>query len=177
MKGELNLGKPLRLSVPSKNGEVLSVDIYGKIFYDYADSGADDSWIITKPNITYSKDDGFHLVSSQFRMVIDYKPEYGECLTASRYNRNGYHTVWYLTPDSEIYTIDQTGEKRYLWSILDGIYVTPDEHLAEKWTAVSMEGYDIGSPKPEPPPNDYTSLILIIILLFGIFFFIFRRKK
>ena len=163
---------PYSLSVPSKKGEVLVVGEDGRVFYDFPVKGMDNTWSLEPVT---GKKDGFYLVSRVYRLAIDYDPSRGEEVRATPFDGVSSHTVWYTTKDSEIYTIDSDGEKRYLWNILDSVYVTPDEHLAEKWTAVSMEGFDIGL-SASPAKNSTISAVLIIgsillvlIILFVIF--------
>ena len=171
----LILGSPFRLSVPSRQGEVLSVSKDGNIFYSKPSCNEiDDSWTFEPPNTGFYTE-GVYLVSSRYKLAINYRPECGECLSTSPLAFQSQHTIWYITPNSEIYTIDSEGEKRYLWSILNSVYVTPDEHLAEKWTAVSMEGYDIGS----QPQEKFTINPLIVcgVVLLFLIFLVFILKK
>jgi len=174
MDNEVN--GPFRLSVPSRKGEVLSVSADGNIFYNLPDQGADDSWTFEIPNTGFYTE-GSYLVSSLHRLAIDYKQDCGECLSASPVTLQSNHTLWYVSPQSEIYTIDPNGEKRYLWSILDSVYVTPDEHLAERWTAVSMEGFDVGLSKPQNNTNNHWILILaIVVMLVCLIYLLIKRK-
>ena len=167
---------PFRLGVPSRKGEVLSVAIDGKLFYDAPEGGSDDSWIFAPPNTGFYTE-GFYLVSSNYRRAIDYKPEHGEGLCTSPLTLQSSHTIWYITPDSEIYMIDSEGEKRYLWSILDSIYVTPDEHLAERWTAVSLEGYETPLVTTGESKDDNLGTMAAIILLILVAVYLFYRTR
>lgn len=161
---------PFRLGVPSRRGEVLSVTINGRLFYDTPNGGSDDLWILAPPNTGFYSE-GFYLVSANYRLAIDYKPERGEGLCTSPLTFQSTHTIWYVTPDSEIFTIDHDGEKRYLWSILDSVYVTPDEHLAERWTAVSLEGYGVPLTPPKENPNAIPVLGIILVVLLVIYLY------
>jgi hypothetical protein len=164
---------PFRLSVPSRDNDVLAVTIDGRLFYDKEDQGADDYWFLMPPN-TGLYSEGFYLVSEMYRLAMDYKPEYGEGLKATPLALTREHTMWYLTPDSEIYTIDSDGEKRYLWSILDSVYVTPDEHLAERWTAIPKD--DIYLPAYPPTPHS-TNLLLVIVAVVLLLTIIYLVRK
>jgi hypothetical protein len=157
---------------------VLSVTVSGKLFYDHPDQGFDDAWMLIPPNTGFYSD-GFYLVSRIYRLVINYRPERGEGLTASPLTPTAENTIWYLTPESEIYTFDSDGERRYLWSILDSIYVTPDEHLAERWTAVPMEGYieTLKSSSPKENQGWNIALILVVLLTFVLLYGLWRRTK
>ena len=193
--------KSFHLTLPSDRKKVLSVTVYGKLNYDLPGSGNDDVWTLvpskTETQVLGSLSEiseiGFYLVSSSFKMVLDYNPVLsGEEVTAVSYSGLGDHTIWYISSDSEIYTYIEVEEspgvsvlsKKYLWSILDGVYVTADEHLAEKWTAVSLEGYDTGknlSDIVRDPKKDGISvgikMACIIILVCMAFYFIGRKIK
>lgn len=114
---------PRRLAVPSKSGKVLAVTIGGKLYYGDSNSEEENYWILA-PIMN-----GFNIISSNYKLSIEYDQNRGEELFADVIPR----TIWYTTPESEIYTIDSDGERKYMWSVLDGICVTPDEHLSEKW--------------------------------------------
>lgn len=168
----MDFSGPFRLCVPSKDGDVLTVNLNGELFYDKPDKGEDDSWLLIPADA-----DGFYLVSSNHNLVIIYNPEQGEDLTVTPFNPQGEYTIWHTTPDSEIYTIDSNGENRYLWSILNSVYVTPDEHLAEKWSAVSMEGYDVGLSSPPPSEKHHTPFVVVGSVLLLLIFFMFLKSS
>lgn len=200
--------KSFHLTLPSDRKKVLSVTVYGKLNYGFPGSGNDDVWTLvpskTRPqneggetqvlgSLSQISEIGFYLVSSSFKMVLDYNPVLsGEEVTAVSYSGLGDHTIWHISSDSEIYTYIEVEEspgvsilsKKYLWSILDGVYVTADEHLAEKWTAVSLEGYDTGKnlsdivrdPKEDGIPIGI-KMACIIILVCMAFYFIGRKIK
>ena len=62
--------------------DFLSVQInMSTLFYDCPDQGADDYWFFVTPNTGFYTE-GFYLVSSKYRFVVDYKSEHGEGLRA-----------------------------------------------------------------------------------------------
>jgi hypothetical protein len=122
----------------------LAVDKNGNISYvDEKDKTSDKNtlWKLIKPKKwCHPKEPGFYLVSSDETMVMEYNPTEGEEVKAKIFDPATDHTVWHISPDSEIYCYslnpeDGLEDRRYLWTALEGVYVTPDEHLAEKWVA------------------------------------------
>ena len=105
-------------------------------------------------------------------MTIDYSPNRGECLHAVHYNSQPQHTIWHLIPDREIYTMDEDSEKRYLWSILDGVYVTPDEYLAERWITTPVEHF---KPDVETRDDQTPQIVGIVILATILIFMLYQR--
>lgn len=131
------------LTLPNEKNMFLAVDKNGNISYvDEKDhiSGQNTLWKLIKPEKWFHpKEPGFYLVSSDEKMVIEYNPTEGEEVKAKLFDHTD-HTVWHISPDSEIYCYslnpeDGLEDRRYLWTALKGVYVTPDEHLAEKWVA------------------------------------------
>lgn len=184
--------KSFHLTLPSDKTKVLAVTIYGKLNYKLLghDNDSDDVWTLIP--VKNKDESGFYLVSSSFKMVLDYNPSIsGEEVTAVGYTGLGDHTVWYISDDSEIYTYIDVEEspgvivlgKKYLWSILDGVYVTADEHLAEKWTAVSLDHYDRGkdlSDLVREPKTEFSvglKMVCIIIIVCLAYYFLGRKIK
>lgn len=184
MDGELTY---LRLSPPSENGKDLVVDEDGRLRYHRRGFGDiseyDDAWAlltpdVRAPNMAKRHGPGYHIISAKHKMALDYDQCIGEQIQAKPYHTfdGNHHTVWHISPDSEIYTIDAEGEKKYLWPILDGVYVTHDEHLAERWTAVSLEGFEIDlATKPSSDPLKAIAWITLWVVLFLLAVLLVRR--
>ena len=149
-----------RLVSPFDKDKVLTVSVYGKISYDVPGTD-DDVWMLVQAPIDLmsEQDDstaGFYIVSFKYKFALVYTPKTsGEEILAVPFvnDDSATRTIWKISPDSEIYTYTEVPveespgggnmviSKKFLWSILDGVYVTADEHLAEKWTAVTLDGY------------------------------------
>lgn len=168
---------------PSEPGKLLTVDQGGRLRYHrlgFDDiSEYDSAWSLVTPppgQVTTKRKEqhgnGFHIVSSRHQMALDYDQTQGEQVLSTPYhNLSGTHTIWHVSPDSEIYTLDRDGERKYLWPILDGVYVTHDEHLAERWTAISLDGHDIALATTPPAMVMWPWLVLfLVIFLFGVLY-------
>ena len=194
-----------RLVFPFDKDKVLTVSVYGKISYDVPNTD-DDVWMLLQAPIDLMSDQddavataGFYLVSSKYKFALDYTPKIsGEEILAVPFTNDNddasaQHTVWKVSPDSEIYTYVSVEEspgggnmvvsKKFLWSILDGVYVTADEHLAEKWTAVTLDGY-VNSENVERFDEGDTSQkylwfrrLLYLIILICILFILLRATS
>lgn len=148
----------MNLESPNEKGKYLSVDIEGNV-KSTNDSGVhiDNIW----EKIRSAIPNKFYIVSKKYNLFLDYNPRLsGEKIWGKPYS----DTLWESTDDNEFYTIDQNGDKRYLWSLTDEVFVIPDEQLAEKWTPVSLEGYaDFKDVKDNSP---CIWVILFIVILF-----------
>ena len=182
----------VKICIPSDKGKVLAALHDGALVCEENNGDSrDDQWLFVKvseppvrvfPNaeIEQSGEDGYNIVSANFRLVMDYDPTNGEQISVVPYNEiDRTHTVWHVTLDDEIYTYDREGNRKYLWSVLGNVYVTPDEHLAETWKAVSLEGYDTHLtnevPRPVKKNLAFWGLILVIIALLAYLYF--RKSK
>jgi hypothetical protein len=159
------------LQCPEENEKYLAVNLLGELSCkDLADQTTDKIWDKLEPK---SGDlDGFFIVSDTYRMSLDYKPEsHGEEIRGKFFAPSAKkHTLWNMTKDNEIYTVVD-GDKKYLWPLLDKVFVTPDENMAEKWTPVSLEGYDISpeTKKEESKLYVYAWFLIFIVVLYMIF--------
>lgn len=175
------------LESPSEKGKFLSVDIAGDISYNHqGDRSVDQLW-----DLIGNTDKGSFLVSRNFRMALDYDPtsSNGEKIIGKYFNPEiQTHTLWNFTKNNEIYTIDRAGDKRYLWNLAGEFFVTPDEHIAEHWTPIELEGYDIGEGYAQDKIDlEYEAHkkanknVLIITIWFLIFcvtlFWIFMKRR
>ena len=174
----MNVDKLFRLSVPAGNksaGKVLSVTMDGALSYGKEPQG-DDVWkAVPVDGGPKNKDPGFHLVSGRFNQCLEYNPAHGEEVYAVPFLQLNIpkadletepHTVWHMSEDHEIYTLLPSGDRKYLWTAARKLYATPDEYLAERWTAVGLEGYDIGlGPHPTPVESKRWDWIVIAIVL------------
>jgi len=167
--------EPFLLCSPSDHDKVLSVDSYGRLTYQYPEDADDAVWTLQIPvnNTPFRNEQvGNHMVSFKYRYALQYDSESGEAVSAIPFKSSGDTTVWYNTYDGEIYTIDvkHDGERKYLWNIMDGLYVTPDEHLAEQWKVTSPQGQTLSLPS-DPANFRYLQwaplvvLVIVIILL------------
>ncbi len=151
---------------------------------------------------------GFYLVSFKYKFALVYTPKIsGEEVTAVPFILAGTesqrdassdgaideprYTIWKVSPDSEIYTYVKVEEspgggnivisKKFLWSILDGVYVTADEHLAEKWMAVTLDGDDVErfDQNLEDNPESYlwAKRVILGIILICIFVILLRAIR
>lgn len=117
---------------------------------------------------------GYYIVSANYSLALNYNPVEGEQIKAVPFGESELHTIWYVSPDSEIFTLDQDGEKKYLWSALDNIYVTRDEHLAEPWVTKTVEGKKVNL-APEHGVDrmkilGWSIFVVILILLLFLFY-------
>ena len=120
-----------------------------------------------------TEEKGYHIISANYKLAMDYNPKEGEQVTAVPYKGEN-HTIWYISPDNEIYSFDDDGEKKYLWSLSGSLYVTHDEHLAEGWDIVNMEGVD--AKISEPKKMDFIVPLLILLIIIMILWVIYFRK-
>lgn len=181
------------LESPNEKGKFLSVDLLGNVSFEYkaqegrAKTSIDQVWNVTE--VSVEKMDGFLLVSNMYKMALNYDPErHGEKIHGKLFTGvTDGHTLWSFSDDEKnslyeegaihpIYTIDSLGDRRYLWSLLGEVYVTPDEHIAESWTVVSLEGYDVGAQQKgegsEIQGKDISLVIwltLFVVLLYKLF--------
>jgi hypothetical protein len=113
-------------------------------------------------------------------MVLNYNPIDGEIVSAvplTNYDSQGDHpSIWFISNDSEIFTLTDENHKKYLWSIKEGVYVTPDEYLAEKWIATSLDGLKLNISKPLKGWETWR-WILVVLLLFFIGWLIYMTKS
>jgi hypothetical protein len=162
--------KTFRLLSPAKDGKVLVVNLKGALWYDAPGTqGVDDEWMTIKSREPLDEGvQGYYLIAANYKLVLEYNPAVGENVTAIPFTGLGDHTTWYISPDAEIYTISADGdEKKYMWSILDKVFVTQDEHLAEKWKAVTTEGKKMKI-KPQCHKMNIWMKVLLIILFIGL---------
>jgi hypothetical protein len=181
----------VKICIPSEKGKVLAALHDGALVCEESnEESKDDQWLFVKvpeppalvfPNAEIQQDgrDGYNIVSANFRLVMDYNPSTGEQISVVPYNEvDRTHTIWHVTEDDEIFTYDRDGNRKYLWSVLGNVYVTPDEHLAETWKAVSLEGFDtplvMSSSAPEERGGYIIWLILAILALLA--YLLVRRR-
>jgi hypothetical protein len=162
---------PYKLTSSSSPNKVLNVTSGGEISYVPEQDSDDNMWyLVSTQNKMDDNNPGYYIVSEKNGFALDYNSRQGEDVFAVPYRENSIFTVWYITPKSEIYAIDDSGSKKYLWSILDALYVTPDEHLIEHWIA--------GEPdeSPQPRSNHFWYIFWLIVIVLGIFIFMRYRK-
>lgn len=184
-------GPAVKICIPSNKGKVLAALHDGALVCEEnSGDSRDDQWLFVKvseppvrvfPNaeVLQSGEDGYNIVSANFRLVMDYDPTNGEQISVVPYNEiDRTHTVWHVTLDDEIYTYDREGNRKYLWSVLGNVYVTPDEHLAETWKAVSLEGFDapLAEERAKPSKTNFGIWFLVFIIL-GLLVFLFSRRR
>ena len=180
-------GESFCLTIPSEKGKVLTVNVYGKLNYDSPAKDTDCTWSFVRTQNYYMTDDedqelqGYYLVSKKYNMALDYDPTAGELIRAVPYieGEGGNHTIWHVSSNSEIFTIDLAGDgehKKYLWSILDGVYVTHDEHLAEPWTAITSSGLISKLSEQKLSHTTWIIIILSIMLAIGVWR-LYRHRK
>lgn len=176
---------PVKICIPSESGMVIAASPDGRLTCDIASGEArDEHWIFVDvpislvPGIPDNR--GFNIVSANFKLVMDYDPSTGEQVSVVPYNEiDRTHTIWHVSEDNEIYTYDTFGDKKYLWSVLGNVYVTPDEHLAETWKAVSMEGFDLplaGNSSTEREEKGWSGVYLLIIAILALLIYLFRAR-
>ncbi|HMP28405.1 MAG TPA: hypothetical protein PKD85_02325 [Saprospiraceae bacterium] len=161
------------LECPEDKGKFLAVNLQGELSCkELTDPSTDKIWNKIEPK--HNLGDGFFLVSDNYRMSLDYKPDsHGEEIKGKTFSPSAKtHTLWNMTEDNEIYTIDKNDDKKYLWPMIDMVFVTPDENMAEKWTPVSLEGYDMSPEikKIESGFHRYIWFFLFIVVLYIILF-------
>lgn len=180
----------VKICIPSSRGKVLAALHDGALVCEKPKDGQtkDDQWLfvrtpVASAQVFYNSEitplpDGYNIVSANFRLVMDYDPSTGEQVSVVPFNEiDRNHTIWHVTEKDEIYTYDREGNRKYLWSILGNVYVTPDEYLAETWKAVSLEGFDtplVGNVEKE---NGSTYLVILLIaVILALLVYFFKRK-
>jgi hypothetical protein len=178
------------LESPNEKGKFLSVDLLGNVsFADRETGGAksaiDQVWnIIEISGVNGGGVDGFLLVSELYKMALNYDPErHGEKIHGKLFTgATEGHTLWSFSDDKEmensLYTIDANGDRRYLWSLTGNVYVTPDEHIAESWTPVSLEGYDVGGRGSGGEGGDQGNIFVMVwfVLFVAVLYMLFLRR-
>jgi hypothetical protein len=166
------LNEPFRLSSKSDRTKVLSVDSDGNIHYAPQTSTDNEIlWMFLLPPMGYN---GYYIVSENLGWILSYDPSKTEQVMALPYVDGAYETatLWSISSEGEIYTTTMTGDKKYLWTVLDGVYVTHDEHLAENWTLKTPTGRDL-----TPPKSIWSWCIwLLLIGLIGLLIYLLYRK-
>lgn len=185
----------VKICIPSEKGKVLAALHDGALVCEESQGDSrDDQWLFVKalettvaPALVFPNSEiespppGYNIVSANFKLVMDYDPSVGEQVSVVPYNEiDRTHTTWHVTEDDEIYTYDREGNRKYLWSVLGNVYVTPDEYLAETWKAVSLEGFDVplesGGGKDSQKSHSKW-VILLLLLVAALLAYLFYRKR
>lgn len=159
------------LESAAEKGKVLAVNINGDVTYEYPDDKSTDKlWTMKKEGDS----EKFYLVSSEYRMILHYSPNDGEKIYGMLQGSGAGEepALWEITKDNSIFTIDKNGDKRFLWSILDGVYVTPDEYIAEQYTPIPLNIDYTSEDAPQNRPERvfiFIWIALFILMLFMIF--------
>jgi len=162
----------IRICMPGKKGKVLALNVDGDVTCSTRGNDLkDDEWIFSDVDLP-TEEKGYHIVSANYKMALDYNPKDGEQVNAVPYKGND-HTIWRISNNNEIYSFDNEGEKKYLWSLLGNLYVTHDEYLAENWELINLEGKEAAVVEPKKP--DFFVLFLIVLILFLICYVIYVR--
>jgi hypothetical protein len=163
--------KPFFLVAPSEKGKVLGIRDNKLSYCAPGEDGCHTVWF------PHSVDDGFHIIVVNTDLALHYDENADEQVKVVPREQA---TEWHITNDGQIYTDLKSGEKKYLWSISDGVYVTPDEYLAENWKMVSMEGFDMTPDIADKHQWCFKSLsvvfwIILLLVIVGIVYIL--RKK
>lgn len=183
----------VKICIPSARGKVLAALHNGDLVCEGSEGGQskDDQWIFVRtteppaqvfPNSEITPlPDGYNIVSANFRLVMDYDPSTGEQISVVPFNEiDRNHTIWHVTEEDEIYTYDREGNRKYLWSVLGNVYVTPDEYLAETWKAVSLEGFDtplVAGNLEKGKGSTYLVILLIAVILALVAYLLIKRSR
>jgi hypothetical protein len=145
---------------PSEKGKILSIE-NGKLCHLPPGEG---SSIWTKKIVPH----GFHIMTLNKEHALHYDSSKDEEVKVVPTNFSNL-TVWHSNENGEIYTQLPNNERKYMWTISDGVYVTPDEYLAENWKMVSLEGFDLTADVADnhksKMPMWVWGLVIIIILV------------
>lgn len=178
----------VKICIPSEKGKVLAALHNGELVCEQENSG-DDQWIFVKvsqpPALVFQNaeildsGDGYNIVSANLKLVMVYNPSTGEQISVIPYNEiDRTHTVWHVTENDEIYTYDRDGNRKYLWSVLGNVYVTPDEHIAETWKAISLEGFETPLVMNSSVPEEKNGMIgLLIVTILALLAFLLVRRR
>ena len=165
------LPEKIRICLPNKKGKALAITADGKLTCDNKNQDLkDDEWIFDDLNLP-TEEKGYHIISANYKLAMDYNPKEGEQVNTVPYNGDN-HTVWYISPNNEIYSFDNEGEKKYLWSLGGNLYVTHDEYLAEGWDIVNLDGAEakIVEPKKTDLVVPFLMLLIIVMIIWVVYF-------
>jgi len=165
------LSEKIRICMPGKKGKALAVKLDGDLVCETSNGDKDDQWIFTDLYLP-TEEKGYHVVSANYKLALDYNPKEGEQVSTTPYNGDN-HTIWYISPENEIFCYD--GDvKKYLWSLLGNLYVTHDEYLAENWKIVDLKGHD--TQITEPKREIFIPCMLLLIFLMVAWVIYFKNK-
>lgn len=155
-------GRPIRLSSPDAEGQLLSITAKGEIsLEDPGVSGFDQYWKLVPMH------DGFQIVSSEKGYRVCHHPANGGVVTAIKEGSSGGEgCVWKLGNEGEIFQENPLGGERYLWLAGSHLYVTQDGFLAERW-APFFQGEKLPSPVG---PQHYRFMMLALLGLIILYF-------
>jgi len=149
-------GRPIRLSSPYAEGQLLSITKDGDISLE--DSGAenfDQFWSLKRVG------NGFEIISSKYGLKICHNPRNGGIVTAIKHATSKERgCIWYISEEGEIYQPDPQGGERYLWLAGSHLYVTRDGFIADKWAA-----FFAGDRLPSPVGPQYPIWVIIILVV------------
>lgn len=183
--GDQKMGEIVKICLPLEKGKIIAASPDGTLTCDIPSGEAkDEQWRFIQVKVPFipgipHTEPGFNIVSINYKLVMDYDPATGEQIAVVPYNEiDRTKTIWHISEDNEIYTYDNEGNKKYLWSAMGNIYVTHDEHLAENWQAVSMEGFEIPmTDKNFSKKEKWSAWLLVFIVVFLIYLFYSRIRK
>lgn len=175
------------------HNQCLSVDESGYVSYALFPSVECTIWSLSPPVLLVTTDgievNAYHIYSKNLsngdttkHFVLQYDPSRDEQVFTIPYDDSTITqaTLWNISPDGEIYTILPDGTSKYLWTILDGVFVTPDEYLAEPWTFISLEGYDITSNVAEntcPISIFFKKYWVVVVVLAIVLLFLYQLRR
>ena len=161
--------KAFFLLSPSEKGKVLGIED-DKLCYLRPGDG-ETLWSTRKVG------KGFHIVTAKGDKGLSYDPHVDEQIKILP--KDELHTLWHANDAGEIYTKLPNGEKKYLWSMSDGVYVTADEYLAENWKMVSLEGFDMTSAVADRHASKRMPLwfwVVLMVLALGVVWVLLKNR-
>jgi hypothetical protein len=152
---------------PSHKNEVLTVDDNGLISFEDKNSGKDNIWILQK-----LRKGGMSICSQKYQLYLSYDIDKDEEIRALKLDTLTERTRWYVSAKDEIYTTANR-DKKYLWVVNKGLYVTSDEHLADPWIFKEIEGRSIKVSVGSPSFKWFKWLLIGLFMLFIIIILIY----
>jgi hypothetical protein len=151
--------KTFFLSSPSEKGKVLGIE-NNKLRYILPGEG-ETMWK------AHSAAKGFHVTTASGDRALHYDPSQDEEVKVVDIG-TPLLTEWHVNEQGEIYTKLPNGNRKYLWSMSDGVYVTADEYLAENWKMVSLEGFDMTLDVADKHSKGLPLWVWILIVVLGL---------